>query len=195
MVKYDYYINDNGRVRQGSREFPSIPEFKDAMEDIFLGTGEALSRYLCLPAKKMNKSSCSGCFPPNSKYIDPDTKVLNIEIGAIGITENQYSVDIDGSQLIVRFDREPASKEKIYDYKGLKLITDEELTFSFDPRFHDPSTAECKLENGLLTISIQPREEVKPVKRRVGGSLAEKSLEEPEVDEDKLRPSNEDDNE
>lgn len=179
MVKGSYYINDNGRVQKGEindknadailGSFPSLT-FADALEDLFLGSGDLAHDFLGLTPRKTNRLACSGAFPPSSKYVDPETKELRIGIAACGVNDDEFKAEINGNNIEVQFGRK-ADKEKMYDYKGLKLVTDECLSFSFDPRFHDPSTAECTLKNGLLTITLQPREEVKPVKKLLGGTL------------------------
>lgn len=185
-VKGSYYINDNGRVQKGDindKNFNSIfnnfrdLSFSDALEDLFLGTGDIANDFMRIAPHKTNRLACNGAFPPSAKYVDPDTKILRIDIAACGVGEDEFKAEINDNQIEVTFGRK-ADKEKLYDYKGLKLVTDEKLSFAFDPRFHDPSSAACELKNGLLTITLQPREEVKPMRKLLGGTLSTKAIEE-----------------
>jgi HSP20 family molecular chaperone IbpA len=178
MVNGTYYVNDNGRISTGKIDDKNIDDilknnafsFADALEDLFLGTGSLANDFMRIAPHKTNRLSCNGAFPPSAKYVDPETKVLRIDIAACGVNEDEFAAEINDNQIEVQFGRK-ADKEKLYDYKGLKLVTDEKLSFAFDPRFHDPSTADCVLKNGILTITLQPREEVKPIKKLLGGKL------------------------
>ena len=192
-IQGKYYINDNGRVREGEindKNAESILKsfddfsFTDALEDLFLGAGNIANNFMRIAPHKTNRLTCNGVFPPSAKYVDPDTKVLRIDIAACGVNEDEFKAEINDNQIEVQFGRE-AENEKLYDFKGLKLVTDEKLSFSFDPRFHDPSTAECSLKNGLLTITLQPREEVKPIRKLLGGTLVTKKEEAIEDDNEK----------
>ena len=169
-----YYINDNGKVRKGSLNDENVntifPTFNSMLEDLFLGSGSHVDDFLRLAPPKSNRHSCNGVFPPNSKYLDPETKELHIDIAACGVNEDEFKAELDDNKIVVSFGRKE-NKDKVYDYKGLKLVTNEVLTFTFDPRFHDASTARCELKNGLLSIVIEPRPEVKPTKKSLGGCL------------------------
>lgn len=178
-MKGTYYINDNGRISSGSLDEKSInkvfnefeiPSFSSALEDLFFGPGLAAKQLMQAAPRKMNKLSCACQFPPNSKWVDPETKVLHIDIAAVAVNEDEFRAEIDNDKIIVTFGRK-AENEKLYDYKGLKLITDEVLEFNFDPRFHDQTSAKCELKNGLLSITLDPREEVKPTKKVLGGTF------------------------
>ena len=41
----------------------------------------------------------------------------------------------------------------------------------FDPKFYDVNTTNIELENGLLNITMQPRAELKPIKKSLFGKL------------------------
>lgn len=191
MMRGQFYSNDNGRVTSGSfdgenfnierndsnssaeeilskfnNKFMKGLTFGDGLEDAFFGTGNIINRMIG-STPRPDKG-----FPKKNKYLDPDTKVLYLTVGAIGVKEDEFRADVDGDHIVIQFNHKPVEKEAmLYDFKGLKMISDERVVFDYDPRFHDISTAECTLENGLLTISIQPREEIKPVKKQLGGSL------------------------
>ena len=184
-VKGSYYINNNGRVQKGDINDKNVDSilgpfnpltFTDALEDLFLGNGDLACDFMRIAPHKTNRLSCDGAFPPSAKWVDPKTKVMRINIAACGCGEDDFKAEINDNQIEVQFGRK-ADDEKIYDYKGLKLVTDEHLTFNFDPRFHDPTSTTCELKNGLLTITLQPREEVRPVRKLLGGTLATKTVE------------------
>lgn len=195
MIEGSYYVNNNGKVSKGKitdknadEIFGLLPSFSGTLEDLFLGSGRLADDWAARPPRRSNRLSCDASFPPSSKWVDPETKILHIDIAACGVSDDEFRVDLENDNIIVQFGRKKDEK-KLYDFKGLKLVSDEKLSFAFDPRFHDASTATCKLDRGLLSIEVLPREEVRPVKKCLGGSLVleDKSTEEADVSDDEGR--------
>lgn len=171
MTKGKYYFNNNGKVSEGTFDVDEF-DFNSAVSDLFFGDGDLFSKALSIVPKRFDKLDCPNQFPPSNKYVDSETKELHIDIAACGISENDYRVEVDNDVIRVTFGKSKEAKEsRLYSHKGLKLVTDEVLPFKFDPRFHDISTAKVVLENGILSITVSPREEVKPVKKLIGGQL------------------------
>lgn len=190
MMKGTYYINHNGNVQKGSINdenaesiLGKIPTFSDMLEGLFTGANNFTDEFMRLTPPKTNRIACNSAFPPSSKYVDPETKELHIDIAACGVKENEFKAEIDDNKIIVSFGRKE-NKDKAYEYKGLKLVTDEVLSFTFDPRFHDASTAKCDLQDGLLSITVGPRPEVKPTKKLLGGLLKIEEKKDEELNED-----------
>jgi HSP20 family molecular chaperone IbpA len=166
-----YYFNNNGKVSEGTFDADEF-NFESAVKDLFLGTGDLFAKALGYTPRRFDKSDCPNAFPPSNKYIDSETKDLHIDIAACGISENDFRVEVDNDIIRVTFGKSKEAKEsRLYSHKGLKLITDEVLPFKFDPRFHDISTAKVTLENGVLSITLSPRDEVKPINKVIGGNL------------------------
>lgn len=185
MAQVKYYSNRNGKVTQGVREIPdSAFNFENILSDLFLGTGSMMGTLLdCLPTPpRSNKKHCDVTFPPSNAYVDPKTKEIKIVIAANDVMDDEYRVDLDDDEIIVTFARKRDEECPIYDWKGLRFVKDEVVPFRFDPRFHDASTTEVKLERGCLFITMQPREEVKPIRKTLAGGLKK---EEPKEDSTK----------
>ena len=116
------------------------------------------------------KSESSSAFPPHSKWISED-KVLHYEIGLCGISEKDIKVDVDDNKIIIQIKKETEDEKRVYSYKGLRLPIDETLELKFDPKFYDVNTTKISLENGLLSIEMQPRAEMRPIKKSIFGQL------------------------
>lgn len=185
MKEYSYYSNINGKETKKSGTLPDdaplpdfiskMPTFDNLLENLFspkltLKALEALPDYT---APRSNKSHCSETFPPSNGWANKVTKDFYIVVAANGVKPDQYRVDLENDIVTVKFNR-PKDDEsnRIYDWKGLKSVTDEELKFKFDTRFYDPSTIEAKLEWGNLIIHARPFKDQKASnKRTIAGGL------------------------
>lgn len=188
-MKADIYTNINGVENHFTKEInDSLDEtlsFMDAMHDAFFGNGSLLDSALELCPRSSNKEITKANFPKSTVYLDTKDKTYNILIDAVGVKENEYMVEVDGDKIVVTFDHKLTDKEKsvkLYSHK-YRTITNETATFEFDPKTHNIDTADVKLENGCLSITIQPREELKPVRKVLGGGL-KKEEEEYKADTD-----------
>ena len=173
--KYYHYSNVNGHVTEDSGTFENDISFADVMDSMFNSTFDFFKSPLLIdytkkaPARFI-KSESSSAFPPHSKWITSD-KVLHYQIGLCGISEKDVKVDVDDNKIIIKIKKDVDEEERVYSYKGLKLPTDETLELKFDPKFYDVNTTKISLNNGLLSIDMQPREELKPVKMNLFGKL------------------------
>lgn len=166
--KYYTYRNINGKVTEDSGTFENDVTFGDIVNSMFNSTLNFFDSPLFIdynrksPARYL-KSESSSAFPPHSKWISED-KVLHYEIGLCGVSEKDIKVDVDDNKIIIQIKKDIEDEKRVYSYKGLRLPTDENLELKFDPKFYDVNTTKISLENGLLSIEMQPREELKPVK-------------------------------
>ena len=164
----EFYRNHNGKVTKGTKVLPNDYSVGDVLSDLFTGSGCLFDEALHMTPRAHNREVCSERFPVSSYQVDKETKVLNIDIAACGIKKDEVTIDIDNDTILVKFNKSQAAKDsRLYVQKGLRLITDETLKFHFDPMFHDAGTVEASLEDGILTISVQPRAELKPIKRTI----------------------------
>lgn len=185
MKHYSYYENINGKERKVSGDvkdgeplpefFSKMPTFENLLENLFSPT-VALKALESLPdytAPRSNKSHCSETFPPSKGWANKDTKDFYIVVAANGVKPHQYRVDLENDVITVKFNRPKEDESnRIYDWKGLKFVTDEELKFKFDTRFYDPNTVEAKLEDGNLIIHALPFKDQKTSnKRTIAGGL------------------------
>jgi len=173
--KYYHYSNVNGNVTEDSGTFENDISFADVMDSMFNSTFDFFKSPLLIDYTKKApvrfiKSESSSAFPPHSKWITSD-KVLHYQIGLCGISEKDVKVDVDDNKIIIKIKKDVDEEERVYSYKGLKLPTDETLELKFDPKFYDVNTTKISLNNGLLSIDMQPRDELKPVKMNLFGKL------------------------
>lgn len=169
--KYYTYKNVNGNVTEDSGEFENDISFGDIVDSMFNSTFDFFNKsplvidYNKKSPARFIKSESSSAFPPHSKWITPKDKVLHYQVGLCGISEKDVKIDVDDNKLIITIKKDTEIDERVYSYKGLKLPTDEILELKFDPKFYNVNTIDVSLENGLLNITMQPREELKPVKK------------------------------
>ena len=164
----EFYRNHNGKITKGTKVLSNDYSVGDILTDLFSGSGCLFDEALQVTPVSHNKAVCSEHFPVSSYQVDKETKVLNIDIAACGVKNDEVTIDIDNDTILVKFNKSEAAKDsRLYVQKGLRLITNETLKFHFDPMFHDASTIEASLEDGILSISVQPRPELKPIKRTI----------------------------
>lgn len=179
--KFYTYSNVNGKVTEKSGNLSDV-SFADIVNSMFSSTIDnffdtpLLIDYTSKSPARYLKSESSSAFPPHSKWVSED-KVLHYEIGLCGISPKDIKIDVDDNKLVIRIKKEAEEEKRAYSYKGLRLPTDETLELKFDPKFYDVNTTKIDLANGLLSISMEPRAELKPVKKSLFGEL---KIEEPE---------------
>lgn len=187
--KFYTYSNVNGKVTENSGNIDDV-SFADVVSSMFsvdnFFNTPLLGAYTSRAPARFIKSEASSAFPPHSKWISED-KVLHYEIGLCGISENDIKVDVDDNKIVIKIKKDASDEKRVYSYKGLKLPTDETLELKFDPKFYDVNSTNVKLENGLLEITMQPREELKPVKRNLFGKLTEAPVETEEKAEEEKK--------
>ena len=176
--KYSIIKNVNGNVTRKSGEFNDDVSFDDIVNSMFNSTFNdffhtpLLENYMLKSPARFLKSESNVAFPPHSKFVKPEEdKTLHYEVGLCGISKKDVKVDIDDDKIIIRVKKDVDESGRVYSYKGLKLPTDETLELRFDPKLYDVNTTKINLENGLLEISMEPREELKPIRRSLFGDL------------------------
>lgn len=179
-MEYTIKETRNGQTRTKKGYCPdSIVNFENIMMDLFSGHTPSLLTDVMTSAvpPRSNKKHCDSTFPPSSAWVDPKTKEIRIVLAANDVKDDEYRVDLDDDLIVVTFDRKREEDYPIYDWKGLRFVKDEVIKFQFDQRFHDASTTDVKLERGCLFITMQPREEVKPIRKTLAGGLKKDPVE------------------
>ena len=170
MGTVEFYSNVNGHETHEVHEIPADAPFDDILR-LLMGHNTVSVKNDVAPVR-FNKQECNESFPPSSKYIDVNDKVLHIDVAACGIKEEDVNVTVDDNYIIITFNKDKeALKSRIYSQKGLRLITKDELRFKFNPMYHDPNTLSGTLEAGILSLEMKPRAELKPLKKTVFGKL------------------------
>lgn len=193
--KYYTYRNVNGKVTEDSGTFENDVGFGDIVDSMFNSTFNFFDSPLFIDYTKKSparflKSESSSAFPPHSKWISED-KVLHYEIGLCGISEKDIKVDVDDNKIIIQIKKDVEDEKRVYSYKGLRLPTDETLELKFDPKFYDVNTTEISLNNGLLSIAMQPRAELKPIKKSLFGQLKIAAIEENKAEDNEEKSETE----
>lgn len=169
----------------------------DLFDDIFNDSFKILRGCDVQPIR-YNKQISSGSFPPTNIFVDKDTKEMTVQAALAGIREDQISLSWDGDylKLVVNATEEKDEKHvlaRVFIQNGLKKIKEFETSWAVDPRFYSRDDFEVTFENGLLTVVIRPKEDVKPRKLTIFGGLdlnknaigVESKVEDEDEDEDK----------
>jgi len=127
---------------------------------------------------RFNKQFSTSSFPPTNILIDKKTKVLTIQSALAGIHEDWINLEFDGDSLKLIIDVPGDKQQDILDelnnhyfQLGLKKVQHTETAWTVDPRYFDREKVDVKFDNGLLTITIPPRDEVAPKKIPIFGNL------------------------
>lgn len=146
-------------------------DFFSLMDDIFNESFTVLER---AQAPRVNKLISSDSFPPTNIMVDPKTKTMTIEAALAGIKEDQINLSFDGESIKLVIDATSSDERQVQHYvqRGLKKIGKLTTQYALDPRFYDREKVSVNFENGLLTITIPPREEVAPKKIPLFGKLS-----------------------
>ena len=174
----------------------SYGNLMDLFDDIFNDSFKILRGCDVQPIR-YNKQISSGSFPPTNIFIDKDTKEMTVQAALAGIREDQISLSWDGDylKLVVNATEEKDGKRgaRVFIQSGLKKIKKFETSWVVDPRFYSRDDFKVTFENGLLTVVIRPKEDVKPRKLTIFGGLdlnknaigVESKVEDEDKDEDK----------
>jgi len=155
--------------------FKNYRNMFDLIDDIFNDAYYGAATGSVQPVR-FNKNISSQSFPPTNILIDQKTKIMTIQSALAGIHEDWINLSFDGDSLnlIVNVPKNEEKKEETQNYYfqiGLKKIESLKTSWNVDPRYFDREKVEVKFDNGLLTITIPPREEVAPKKIPIFGNL------------------------
>lgn len=177
VTKYEFYSNVNGKETRKSGTV-AANDFDALIFDLISGKTPSLvtdvmnKKVSAVVPPRSNKNHCDNSFPPSNAWVDPETKEIKIVLAANDVMDDEYQVDLDDDLIVVTFDRKPREADNVfYDWKGLKFVKDEVVKFRFDQRMHNAATTEIKLERGCLFITMQPREEIKPIRKTLAGGI------------------------
>lgn len=135
---------------------------------------------------KLVKEVCSSMFPPSNVGFNKNTKEMVIQVALAGLTEDDYLLELDNDDVVLTVKSDPKTNEDIiFPQRGLKLATNERVTWRIDPLYYDRDTIKADFKNGLLTITVEPLEKRKPKKISLMGNakLLEEKKDEKSEDE------------
>ena len=141
----------------------------DLFDDIF---SNVFNESWELSPGRFNKQISSSSFPPTNISIGTESKVMTIQAALAGIKEEQINLSFDGDYLKLIVDTPTTENDKNYFFQqGLKTISHFETKWGVDPRYFDREKVKVDFSNGLLTITIPPKEEVATKKIPLFGKL------------------------
>ena len=132
---------------------------------------------------RYNKLISTSSFPPANVILNKENKELYIEVALAGCTEDNINLSFDSDHLKLVVDiptkaNDDKEDPNVYIQRGLKKIQHVETAWFVDPRFYNRDTCEVKFSEGLLTIRIYPKDDVRPRKVHLFGKNEPKKLEE-----------------
>jgi len=139
--------------------------FDNLFSDGFSKLNEIQPRY--------NRLISTRDFPPANVSVDKETKELYIEVALAGCSEDNINLSFDSDylKLIVDIPVSDENKPLYFIQRGLKKIGHIETSWIVDPRFYDRESVKVDFKDGLLTIHIFPKEEVRPKKINLFGNF------------------------
>lgn len=149
----------------------------DLMDNIFNDAFRAVDAFNRMEPGRFNKMISSSSFPPTNIMVDQVTKVMTIEAALAGVKEEWINLSFDGDnlKLVVKVPQEVKKGDTVchpyYIQQGLKTFSNLETSWAVDPRYFDRENVKVEFNNGLLQITIPPREEVAPKKIPIFGKL------------------------
>lgn len=163
-----------------------IDEVMDMLlSDPFLGVPTQLrsaSTVDTLKPVRLVKEFCSSQFPPSNVGFNKKTKEMIIQVALAGLTEDNCLLELDNDDLVLNIKMDPKDDEDIFfPQRGLKLATNEKISWHIDPLYYDRDKIKTKFENGLLTITVEPVETRKPKRLALMGN--KNLLDEPKEEE------------
>lgn len=142
------------RVARSTAEFPfeSLRELDGLMRGIFAREGQGTSQYT-----------------PYGVDIREDADHIYVEAELPGFRKEEVDVTLENSTLTIAAERKMQNQE---EKKGEWLLNERRYTrflrsFTLPPTVNE-SSVQAKLNEGVLIITIQKREETKPRKVKVG---------------------------
>lgn len=142
-------------VRTSNRNYPSFPSFfNHLMGDKWMDWTNS------------NYSDTNTSLPAvNIRENDND---YLIEVAAPGMSKNDFKVNLDNDTLTISSDKkdEGLKKDECYTKREFSYQSFQR-TFSINERVVDGEKIEAKYENGILTIQLPKKEEVKPKSRKI----------------------------
>lgn len=152
--------------------------FDSVMDSLWNDSFDSL--FSAYKAPHVVKSICATSFPASNVEVNKDTKQFRITVSLPGLSENDIRLDREDNVLRLTVSKKESEKNswrKIQD--GFRSFESEsELSWKIDTSKYDLDKTDVKLENGLLSITIEPTEVAKP-KRIAGmfGKLVDKGEE------------------
>jgi HSP20 family protein len=104
------------------------------------------------------------CVSPLSEIVEQDGKIL-VKVEMPGVTKDDVDIKLDNDQLVISGTRQDTVDEGEYLLRE-RACADYEKVFTIDETI-DREKVDASMENGVLTLTLQIKEEVKPKKIQV----------------------------
>jgi HSP20 family protein len=101
---------------------------------------------------------------PLSEIVEQDGKIL-VKVEMPGVTKDDVDIKLDNDQLVISGTRQDTVDEGEYLLRE-RACADYEKVFTIDETI-DREKVDASMENGVLTLTLQIKEEVKPKKIQV----------------------------
>jgi HSP20 family molecular chaperone IbpA len=106
-------------------------------------------------------------FPPMNLGIKPETKDLTFEFALVGYKEKEISVSFDEDYLCLTLSPEDMEDKRTFIKHGIRSSRTEAKYFVPSAKY-DVDKSMAELKDGLLSVFIPAKEEIKPKKILIG---------------------------
>ena len=107
-------------------------------------------------------------FPPMNVQIKPDTKDLLFEFALSGYSKDEMSVDFDEDYLCLKLEPKEPEEKKTFIKHGIRSSKCEAKYFVPSAKY-DVEKSNADFKDGILSIFIPAKEEIKPKRILIGG--------------------------
>jgi HSP20 family molecular chaperone IbpA len=169
--------------RNGPKDIFGFDSLFRVFDDIFNPASDFWRSPVVEEIPRLQRSLCNSQWPPSNILLSDKTKELRIEVALAGYSENDINLAYDGDQLVLTIQKDDTITKASRFYqanliqRGVKMPASGEIKWLISPKHYDKSKTDVNFTNGLLSITIQPREDVAPQKIQLFGKVKEAAKE------------------
>ncbi len=120
------------------------------------------------------KSITASAIPNSNITVNEKTKVMRIVVALPGYTKEDVSLTRDDDFIVLTLAKKEEDGDWIYIQRGFVDNSDDfKAKWKVNTKVYDLDNVNVSLENGLMTIDINPLEEQKPRRATLFGELSE----------------------
>ena len=120
------------------------------------------------PKTNFSKLISTSSFPPTDILVNKETKTCTINVALAGINKEDISVGYEDGRIVLNVNREPReTSEYAFIQNGIRGISELKTSWCVDDKYYNVDNISVDYNNGMLTIGIPVREEIKTPKNKL----------------------------